>query len=401
MVERITDRFVKAVTPPSKGDHLYRDTELAGFALRVTAGGVKTFVFCFRLDGGEYRMAFARFPTWTVAAARERAKELRRQVDRGENPLSQRIEARLAATIKDLWLDYDAKHLPTKRARSAADDRSMWRTYILKEWGSRKVADITPADVDELHAKISATKPIRANRVVEVVSKAMNLAIRWKWRRDNPCVGVHQNPEQGRQRYLTDDEALHLDQVLREHPERSSCDAIRLLLLTGARKTEALNATWAMFDLDKGDWVKPSSHTKQKREHRVPLSPEAVELLREIKSQGRDEVYVFPGRGMVRRSGRSEPERRPLTDIKHTWSAVCRLAGIEDARIHDLRHTFASIVISDKNPLSVVGALLGHTQAQTTQKYAHLHDAPQRRAVEAVGRRFSSRRSDDGTPTSG
>jgi integrase len=245
---------------------------------------------------------------------------------------------------------------------------------------------------------VSATRPVRANRVVEVLRKAFNLAIRWGWRTDNPVSGVQKNQEERRTRYLTADEILRLSAALRAHPEKTSANAIRLLMLTGARRSEVLGARWDMFDLDAGVWVKPSAHTKQRREHRVPLSAPAIELLKKMKVMATG-PYVFPS-----------ADGRALTDIKRSWLSVCRTAGLAEqvprrtrsgnvvhgkdgdplmgwratARIHDLRHTFASILTSQGLSLPIVGALLGHTQAQTTARYAHLLDDPLRAAIERV-----------------
>ncbi len=202
-----------------------------------------------------------------------------------------------------------------------------------------------------------------------------------------------------RTRYLSATEILKLSEALAAHPERTSANAIRLLMLTGARRSEVLSARWEMFDLNAGVWVKPSAHTKQRREHRVPLSAAAIELLRRLK-QGATTPYVFPG-----------TNRKPLTDIKRTWLTVCRKAGIAErvpqktrngkvvhsndgqpvmvwqatARLHDLRHTYASILASEGLPLPIIGAILGHTQPQTTARYAHLLDDPLRAATERVG----------------
>jgi integrase len=272
----------------------------------------------------------------------------------------------------------------------------MWRQIVLPRLGKMKVAEVGPADVDALHAEVSATRPVRANRVVEVVRKAFNLAIRWSWRADNPASGVHRNHEEKRARYLTVGEILRLSNAMSGHPERTSANAIRLMMLTGARRGEVLRARWDMFDLDGGIWVKPSSHTKQRAEHRVPLSAAAVALLKEIRTRA-DSPYVFPGAG-----------GDPLTDVKRTWLALCRNAGLAEqepkrarngkvlvgkdgkpllawratVRLHDLRHTYASILASEGLSLAIIGALLGHTQPQTTARYAHLLDDPLRAATE-------------------
>src|SRR5262249_59216119 len=139
--------------------------------------------------------------------------------------------------------------------------------------------------------------------------------------------------------------------------------ALRLLLLTGARSGEVFAATWDQFDLEAGRWTKPSSHTKQKKQHVVPLSPEARELLQHIR-RGADETqtYVFPSTG---KTGH-------LTTLKKSWRLICKAAGITNLRIHDLRHSYASIAINAGLTLPVIGRLLGHTQTATTARYTHL-----------------------------
>jgi integrase len=165
-------------------------------------------------------------------------------------------------------------------------------------------------------------------------------------------------------------------------------------MLTGARRGEALGATWDQFDLSAGVWTKPSAHTKQKRSHRVPLSAPAVQLLMSIRQRQVDaeerarragkqvapQPFVFPG----------DVAGRPLTDLKKSWAAVCKKAKIEGARVHDLRHTFASILVSGGGSLPLIGAMLGHTQVSTTARYSHLVDDPLRVAAERVGAVFEA-----------
>jgi integrase len=402
----LTDRVIRALPCPVDGAAITYDADVPGFGIRVTAKSVRSFVLNYIANGRERRMTIGRFPIWSATAAREQAKWLRRQVDAGIDPLDQQAAqvhaaeaARAAPTVTDLFERYKAEHLPRKAARSAADDRSMWEQIVVPRLGSMKVDAVRHDDIDALHAEVSATRPVRANRVVEVLRKAFNLAIRWGWRSDNPASGVHKNQEERRARYLSANEILRLSEALRAHPERTSANAIRLLMLTGARRSEVLGARWDMFDLDAGVWVKPSAHTKQRREHRVPLSAPATELLKEMKATATG-PYVFPAL-----------DGRPLIDIKRTWLSVCRSAGLAEeapkrtrkgnlvygkdgkpltgwratARIHDLRHTYASILASEGLSLPIIGALLGHTQAQTTARYAHLLDDPLRAATERVG----------------
>ncbi|MFZ0352934.1 MAG: site-specific integrase, partial [Pseudolabrys sp.] len=251
--------------------------------------------------------------------------------------------------------------------------------------------------------------PVRANRTIETLRKAFNLAIRWNWCERNPASGVRRNPEDKRSRYLNKTEIGALVQALNNHSEPISVNAIKLLMLTGARRGEVLGATWAMFDLDNGIWTKPSAHTKQRRLHRVPLSGPALRLLIEMKEDAARKArknglstssYVFPGEN-----------GKPLTDIKRTWASVCLKAGLIEqvvkksrngkvvkdrygkpvmipqasVRLHDLRHSFASILVSAGASLPLIGQMLGHTQPQTTARYAHLYDDPLRKAAETVG----------------
>ena len=149
---------------------------------------------------------------------------------------------------------------------------------------------------------------------------------------------------------------------------------MRFLLLTGARFGEAATATWAQFDLDLGTWTKPSSHTKQKREHVVPLSAPVLLLLQQLHARNGSSDFLFPG-----------PTGQPVTTIKRFWGSVTRQAGFEGVRVHDLRHSFASVLASGGASLLLIGQLLGHTQAATTARYSHLAASVQREAVERAG----------------
>lgn len=378
--EKLTDRFVKAVEPPATGNRIVYDGEVKGFGLRVTEKGAKAFILNYYASGRERRFTIGQYPDWTVSAAREEAKTLKREIDRGFDPLGKRIEDREAPTVGDLWTRYENEHLPRKRKRSGDDDRSMWKAYILPRFRNTKVAELAAEDIDRMHREIGQSKPVRANRVIEVIRKSLNLAVRWGWVAKNPAVGVERFAEEKRQRYLSDAELKRLSAALDAHPNQVACDSIRLLLLTGARKMEVLAAEWTMFDFETGIWTKPSSHTKQKKVHRVPLSQPAIALLAALRD--RDDahpVYVFPGTGA---SGH-------LVDNKRTWETVREAAGIGDVRMHDLRHTYAAVLASAGMSLPIIGALLGHTQAQTTQRYAHLFDDPLRTATEAVAKRVN------------
>lgn len=389
MAERLTDAAVRTAAPPGRGQRFLWDADIKGFALRVTARGSKAFVLDYRSKGRQRRITIGRYPDWTVMAAREEAKTMKRAVNRGEDPMAERHAEAAAPNMRDLWERYRSDHLLSKAARTQADERSMWERLILPALGTTRVADVTHDEVEALHRHITAQRgtPIRANRTVEVVRKAFNLGIRWGWRVDNPASGVRSNPEHKRTRYLSQQELARLSSALAEHAEEVSANAIRFLMLTGARRGEVLNARWDHFNLEAGVWVKPSAHTKQRREHRVPLSAPALVLLSDLKQKA-EGPFVFPGKA---------PDQ-PLTDVKRTWVAVCRKANVKDARLHDLRHSFASILVSRGASLPLIGALLGHTQVTTTARYAHLYDEPLREAVDQVGFAIEQREAPNNEP---
>jgi integrase len=244
-----------------------------------------------------------------------------------------------------------------------------------------KVADVTFADVDALHRKITKTgATYAANRCIAIVSKMFSLAVRWGYRETNPAKGIERNTEYGRRRYLGSDELVRLTTALAKHPDKQAADIIRLLLLTGARRGEVLAMRWADIDVAEGIWSKPPSSTKQKEHHQVPLSAPARQLLSEISKQqaGKRHVlptYVFPGIGITGHR----------IELKKDWRQLTKAAQISGLRIHDLRHSYASQLVSSGASLPLIGALLGHANPSTTARYAHLAHDPLREATERVG----------------
>jgi integrase len=382
MSVRLTSQTVRDAEAPEAGLNIVWDNELKGFGLRVTPGGTKAFILDYRAGRRQRRMTIGRHPDWTVAAAREEAKKLRRDVSLGGDPMDARHEDRGAPSIEDLWRRYRDQHLIDKAQRSQKDQISMWEKIILPFLSRKQLKGISHADIDALHRHITIIRgtPIRANRTIEVLKAAFNLAIRWGWLEHNPAIGVRRNDENKRERYFSEDELRRLQNAMTHHSQRTSIDAILLIILTGARKGEVLNATWDQFDLQQKIWIKPASNTKQRKVHRVPLSDDAVELLVRRRSQA-EGPFVFSGQN---------PDE-PLKDIKKTWATLCKEAKLTDARIHDLRHTYASILVSSGASLPLIGALLGHTQPSTTARYAHLYDEPLREATEKVSRIISRR----------
>ena len=376
MAQLLSDKLVKALERPAEGNHVTYDDTVRGFGVRITAAGARAFILNYRAGGRERRLTIGAYPDWSVAAAREEAKRLKRGVDQGNDPMGERHAERGAPTVKDMAARYVEEYLPRKDSRSQKNDLAILRNDILPRLGAMKVANVRRADADALHRHVTKRAPIRANRVLAVLSKLFNQAIIWDWRSDNPCRGVERNPENRRTRYLSQAEIARLSEALAEYPNQIAANAVRLAILTGARSGEIMVAKWSEFDLEHGVWTKPSHHTKQRSEHRIPLSAAALELLAGMADQAKPgQEFAFPGRN----------SREHIKQLRSCWHWVSKRAELKDARLHDCRHTFASLLASAGVSLHMVGALLGHTQPQTTHRYAHLYDEPLREATERVG----------------
>ena len=381
-VATITADLIRNLKPPPSGQTILRDDKLKGFALRITTNGAISFLVHVTKEGVERRHTLGPYPTLSVALARDAAKRFRQGHLLGQDPIGHLDRQKLAPRVIELWDRYQQEHLPTKSDRAAADERSMWRDYVLPALAERLVGDLVPDDIDALHRKITISgKRVRANRVHESLRKALSLAVRWGWAERNVAQGVKRNGEQSRQRYASEEELRAIWKALDELNNRSAADVIAMLLLTGARRSEVLRARWDHFDLKAGTWTKPPAATKQKRLHRVPLSLAALTILKRRRMEVPEDIaWVFPGRDPA----------QPLSDIKRAWKLVRDQAGLEDFHLHDLRHTFASRVVSDTGSLYVAGQLLGHTQAQTTARYAHLLDDAMRDALDQVSDKLTA-----------
>lgn len=373
---RITEKTIKSLKAPASGNRIHYDEQVGGFGVRVTAGGAISFILTYWTRGRQRRHTIGRHPEMNATAAREEAIRLRDEIRRGGDPLRDKEQRREAPTIADLYNDYIERHAKIHlRPNTIRSAEGMATKHILPKIGHIKVADLTRRDVEELHNSVKDA-PYQANRVRALLSKMMNLARAWEWRDDNPCEGVPKFREEKRERWLSTQEIERLCDALDKYSNQSVANAIRLMLLTGARKSEALTARWEDFNLELGVWTKPSHHTKQKRTEHVPLSAPAVQLLASMKEKADGDALLFPGYA----------PGQPLNEIKWAWARLCKQAKIENVRIHDLRHTYASHLVSSGMSLPIVGRLLGHTQPQTTARYAHLADDPLRQATN----RFAS-----------
>ncbi len=373
---KLTKRVVESVEPdPLKRTFLW-DTEVIGFCLRIYPTGRKTYFLQFRNQHHVTRkIKLGVHGNITTEQAREKAAQISLQISAGKDPAESQKKFPTISNLAHEYLDLHAK--VNKRARSIKDDSQMIVSIILPKLGHYKLDAITSHDLQKLHKDLQET-PYLANRVRSLLSKMFNLSKKWGWHHENPALSVAKYQEQKRTRFLNKEELGRLWGVLDQYPTYITAYVFKFLILTGARKGEALNATWNQFDLETGVWTKPSHLTKQKKTERLPLSEETITLLQQIKMLGTSS-YVFPGK----------IKDKPLQEIKNFWANIIKKAELDGVRIHDLRHTYASHLVSQGLSLSIVGKLLGHTQAATTQRYAHLHDEPLRAATALFGRQLT------------
>jgi integrase len=381
---RLTDSYVKKapLPPPGRDYWIIYDTEVPAFGVRITKKGAKSYIIRYPTRGGRDRSyTIGDATNWRCTAARKKAKEIRRKLPDGYDPLSVIEAERGAKTVAGMCTRFVEDYLPKLRPATARDYKSMIERDILPAIGRLRLVDVKFDDTDGLHRKISRghgerkPAPYRANRVAALLSKMFNLAVRWQWCTINPVRGLERNQENKRERYLVNGELERLTEALAKYEDQQAANIVRMLLLTGARRGEVFAMRWDNLNLTDGVWTKPASTTKQKKTHTLPLSAPARQLLAKLSKDSEEGAeYVFPGRSGGHRS-----------EIRNAWDDLCRAAKLKDLRVHDLRHSHASQLASAGFNLEVIGKLLGHSNPATTARYAHLFDEVTRRATERVG----------------
>jgi integrase len=305
----------------------------------------------------------------------------------GGDPAALRAAEKSAPTVRALAARFLAEHVATKtKSRTAVEYRRLLENVILPTLGSKRVRDVTRADISRLHHKHRAT-PYAANRTVAVLSKLFTLAEKWGERADgsNPCRHVGKYAEHKRERMLSAEEFGRLADALRSS-DRSPyvIAAIKLLVFTGARMSEILGLKWEWIDFERAEARLPDSKTGAKTIH---LPPPALAVLADLpRIDANPHVIVGNVAGAH------------LVNLEKPWRAIRHAAGIEDLRLHDLRHAFASVAASSGMGLPIIGKMLGHMQAATTHRYAHLASDPVKLAAATVAEKIeiamSPKRSD-------
>ncbi|WP_426615795.1 tyrosine-type recombinase/integrase [Bradyrhizobium sp. McL0616] len=387
----------------------YFDEDLAGFGLYRTTTGTGTFFAEFRpvAGGSKKRLKLGRVGTLKANEAREAARQAIANAALGKDLAQNRSDERASLTVEELV----SKYIETrnKKVSTANLYRMLLKKHIKPRLGSTKAIVLTRSDVNRAHSLMSQEAPVSANRAIKLISAAYGWGaqngppdkkgVTYVPEGMNPASRIELNEEEGRERYLTGSEMMAIGAAMIEaetvgmpvdagdakHAPKGqlvvmspyATAAVRLIMLTGARLREILNLRWDEVDLDRGVLRLPDSKTGKKT---IFLPAAAVEIIKGLTRLG---AFVIAGESAGTKN------EKPRADLKRPWAAICKRAGVTGVRIHDLRHTFASTGVGDQMGLPVIGALLGHSDPSTTQRYAHLADEAARRAVEAIGSKIA------------
>ncbi len=404
---RITKRVVDGLKPKAKEFAVW-DSKLPGFGVRVRPTGAMSYVVVYRAGSGRgapvRRYTIANVGKAAPEAARTRAKVILGAVAHGHDPAGEKATERGTLTISELADRFMSEHVEQKRKPgTAVFYRHLLDKVIKPELGATKADKVTRTQVARLHGSLKRT-PFQANRVLAVIGSMYTFAGRSGIVAEgmNPARRIEQFKEQRRERFLTGKELERLGSAIREAETKGvpwdldeekpkskhlpkaknrftkigpfAAAAVRLLLFTGCRLREILHLKWEQVDLERGLLFLADSKTGRKT---VILNAPALAVLADLNRLG---SYVVPG---------DYPEK-PRADLKRPWEAVAKRAGLDGVRLHDLRHTYASFGAGGGLGLPIIGKLLGHTQASTTQRYAHLDADPLRRASETIGGRIAA-----------
>ena len=373
---KLTKRVAEGAAA-SETEYTIWDDEIPGFGLRVLPSGRRNYMIQYRVGTRTRRMTLGPHGILTAEQARTMAMTELARVRQGADPAADRQARREAITVRELAERFDKEHIALRiKSSTAKEYRRNLDRFILPALGRLRVEEVTRADIAKFHHDLRHI-PYQANRCIEVVSKMFNLAEMWGLRADgtNPRKHIKKYPEEKRERFLSAAEMRRTGEVLAEMEIEnielpSAIAAARLLMLTGCRLNEIMTLKWAYVDTEAPALRLPDSKTGAKIVH---LGKAALDVLRAI--------HRIDGNPWVITGAKTGAR---LADLQPFWQRVRARAGIKDVRIHDLRHTFASVAVASGQGLPMIGKLLGHTQVQTTARYAHLAADPVRAAADQV-----------------
>ncbi|WP_171174910.1 site-specific integrase [Ruegeria sp. HKCCD8929] len=376
---KLTKRAVEGLAIEAK-EYLVWDRDMRGFGLRVYPSGKKTYLIQYRVGRRTRRITIGQHGVLTAEEARTRAKQLLGDVARGADPSAEKqakMRAPTVAGLCDRFLEeYVDQHCKPTTAR---DYHSIIRRFIRPRLGPLPIAEVTRADVVAFHHALRET-PYQANRAASMLSKLFNLAEDWGLRQagSNPARRIKKFREEEKKRYLSDEEQVQLGEVLAEALEEGTesvyaVSTVLLLIYTGCRLSEILTLRWDYVTAHHLEL--PDSKTGRRR---IPLPREAYDILMELPRQPKN-PYVILG----------ESEDGPLINLQKPWRRIRGAAGLDDVRLHDLRHTYASVAMKDGIDPFTLKEIMGHKNLTTTLRYAHLADDAVQRAAGSVASRLA------------
>jgi integrase len=402
---KITKRAVDDLAANANAEVVLWDQEVRGFGIRARVGGAKTYILHYRAGTGRgaplRKLTIGKHGSpWTPDMARTEAKRLLGLIASGEDPAERRADERKALAVSELCDLYLAEGATHKKPSTLKADRGRIVHHIKPLLGRRRVDKITRGDVERMlvdvkTGKTSAPRPKEGKRrpgsivtggsgvsaqCVALMGTLLAFAVTRGLRPDNPAHGVKKPPVRKMERFLSEDEIARLAIALDAEANRTGnpypAAAIKLLLLTGGRRGEIIGLQWQHVDFERRCLRLPDSKTGAKV---IYLNAPALEVLAGLPRMSTNS-HVVPGKR----------EGAPLVGIDKVWFRVRAAAGLQDVRLHDLRHSFASMGVAGGLSLPVIGALLGHKHAATTARYAHLSADPLRAANDVVGTRITA-----------
>lgn len=390
---KLTNRSIESMSGPSSDSTAkakeVSDSEVTGLRIVCSAGTAhrKFFYFHYTIHGNRKKAKIGEFPAIGIHEARKQALEWRAAIDRGVDPLEQRDLVRQMPTFEQFAT---GEYLPyAKEYKVSWDmDESKLRLHLLPKFGSRRLCDISTRDIQMYHGQIKAShSAATANRHLALLSKMFRMGVSWQRIDRNPCLGITKFREpQQRTDCLSPEDMQKMLKAMESEQNVQAVGALKLLLLTGTRREEALQARWENVNLDTALWYLPK--TKNGKTRHVLLNPEAVSLLRNhLRINGNP--WVFPGR---------DPSK-PLNNPRKAFTRILEAAGLPHMRVHGLRHVFASLAVTAGASLYQVQHLLDHASPTTTQRYAHLANDVLRQASASVSSIFTKAKAGDGQAT--
>ncbi len=356
----------------------YSDQQVIGLRVLVSKNGRKFFHLRYRFRKRKRSISIGEFPAVSLQEARTRANEYKNQLSQGIDPVAEKNKQNTDITFAEFA---SQEYLPFAKVnkKSWREDLSKIENNMNPAFGHQPLSSLTTKDMQKYQTMINAkNSPSTSNRHLTVLIRMLNLAVQWQFLEKNPCQGLKKYREPGgKERFLNKDELKRFLTALKEVDQSVSAYAIRFLLFTGLRLSEATHLLWENVNLDTGTVFLPN--TKSGKSRSVVLNELAKGVVVEM-SENKTNDYVFPGTG---------PKGHLITPRKVFETAKAR-AGIEKLRLHDLRHTFASICISSGQNLYELQKLLGHSSSNMTQRYAHLGDKQLRAATESVASQINN-----------